>query len=125
MPSFAREAVALAAAALLLLSGCARLEAARLYNSGTAALDRGDSARAIAELERAATLAPDVSAIQNHLGLAYQGAGRSDDALQAFERAVQLDCENEAAQENLAVTRARLGRVDPRGTAAPPGEASQ
>jgi Flp pilus assembly protein TadD len=117
MTSFAREAVALAAAVLLLGSGCARLEAARLYNSGTAAIDRGDSDRAIAELERAATLAPDVSAIQNHLGLAYQGAGRGDDALHAFERAVQLDCENEAAQENLAVTRARLGRVDPSHTA--------
>jgi len=95
---------ALALAALL--GGCASLEAARLYESGTDALDRHQPERAVADLERAATLAPDVSAIQNHLGLAYQDAGRPEDALHAFERAVELDCSNDAAVRNLRSMRA-------------------
>jgi Flp pilus assembly protein TadD len=99
---------ALALAALL--GGCASLEAERLYASGTQALDRHDPDRAVADLERAATLAPEVSAIQNHLGLAYQDAGRPADALHAFERAVELDCGNEAAVRNLRSMRARVSQ---------------
>ncbi len=103
------RAAALLLAAALAAAGCAHLEASRLYASGTAALDAGDSATAVADLERAAVLAPEISEIQNHLGLAYDAAGRSDDALRAFERAVELDCDNAPARENLRVTRARLG----------------
>jgi len=87
--------------------GCADLEARRFYRAGTAALDRGESQRAVAELERAAALAPEISAIQNHLGIAYEDAGRSDDALLAYERAVALDCDNRAAESNLRALRAR------------------
>jgi len=92
------------------LGGCASLQAERLYQSGTAALDRHEPQRAVADLERAAALAPEVSAIQNHLGLAYQDAGRPEDALRAFERAVALDCGNEAAVANLRAMRAHLER---------------
>jgi Flp pilus assembly protein TadD len=96
----------LAAAALAaLVGGCASFEAMRLYESGTQALDRGDPQRAVADLERAAALAPDASPIENHLGLAYQDAGRPEDALHAFERAVQLDCDNQAAAANLRAMR--------------------
>lgn len=85
------------------LPGCSSYQAARLYQSGTLALDRGDSARAIEELERAAALMPEASEVQNHLGLAYAAAGRNADALKAFQRAVDTDCGNLAAVENLAV----------------------
>jgi Flp pilus assembly protein TadD len=90
--------------------GCAKFEAARLYDSGTAAIESGDSARAIADLERAATLAPDASEIQNHLGIAYQAAGRDSQAADAFERALELDCDNTAARTNLDRLRLRLAR---------------
>ena len=100
-----------AAALAALLIGCASFEAMRLYDRGTRALDRGDSQHAVADLERAAALAPDASPIQNHLGLAYQDAGRSEDALHAFERAVALDCGNQAAAENLRAMRAH--RAEP------------
>ena len=90
-----------------LLLGCASLEAARLYRSGSAALDRGDAERAIADLERAAQLQPQASEIQNHLGLAYAEAGRDEDARRAFQRSVDLDCDNEAAQHNLAWSESR------------------
>jgi Flp pilus assembly protein TadD len=98
-------AVVLAAAAL---AGCASLEAARLERSGTAALDRGEALRAIRDLEQAAALAPGASGIQNHLGIAYEQAGRPGDAESAYERAVALDCRNDAASANLDALRSSL-----------------
>lgn len=89
------------------VAGCATYEGARLYDTGTEALDRGDTALAIRRLEEAARLVPQASEIQNHLGLAYQDAGRDADARHAFERAVDLDCGNEAAKMNLRAVRAR------------------
>ncbi len=68
---------------------------------GSAELERGETEQAIATLEEAAVLAPEASEIQNHLGLAYQQAGREQDALAAFQRAVEFDCTNQAAQFNL------------------------
>jgi Flp pilus assembly protein TadD len=106
-----RVGYALCAAVLAL--GCSSFQGARLYQSGTSALDRGDSAQAIAELERAAKLLPQASEVQNHLGLAYQAAGRESDAEQAFRRAVALDCGNAAALENLRVVQARSGGERP------------
>ena len=94
----------------LALGGCAAFQGTRLYGSGSEALERGETARAIADLERAAELLPDASEVQNHLGLAYDAAGRPEAAQQAFERAVALDCDNEAAQQNLDfVERRRIG----------------
>jgi Flp pilus assembly protein TadD len=106
VPRAARLA-ALALALSLSGSGCASYRGARLYESGTRALDRGDAAAAVADLEQAARLVPDASEVQNHLGLAYAAAGRSGDALLAFRRAVALDCDNQAAQHNLRAAEAR------------------
>jgi len=106
-----RVGCALCAAVLAL--GCSSFRGARLYQSGTSALDRGDPAEAIAELERAADLLPEASEVQNHLGLAYQAAGRERDAERAFRRAVALDCGNAAAVENLRVVQARAERERP------------
>ena len=97
MPTFLRVAAVL----VLGLAGCASFEGARLYESGTRALDRGEPERAIADLEQAARLVPQASEVQNHLGLAYAAAGREEAALRAFRRAVELDCDNAAAQQNL------------------------
>jgi Flp pilus assembly protein TadD len=96
--------------ALLLVAltsvGCAAYRGGQLYSSGTEALDRGDNARAIADLERAAELVPHASEIQNHLGLAYAADGRDREALLAFRRAVALDCGNQAARRNLQAAEA-------------------
>jgi Flp pilus assembly protein TadD len=99
--------------AVVVALGCSSFRGARLYQSGTSALDRGDSSEAIAELERAAELLPEASEVQNHLGLAYQAAGRERDAEFAFRRAVALDCGNEAAVENLRVVEARAPEAQP------------
>jgi tetratricopeptide (TPR) repeat protein len=101
---------------LCALAGCATFQGARLYERGTEALDRGDTSGAIADLERAAQLVPQSSEIQNHLGLARAAAGQDDAALGAFRRAVELDCSNEAAQQNLAAAEARRARLAPRVT---------
>jgi Tfp pilus assembly protein PilF len=74
---------------------------AQHYSAGTDALSRSDGAFAVSELEQAAVLVPHASEIQNHLGLAYWADGRQDAARVAFEKAIELDCENLAAQTNF------------------------
>lgn len=101
--------------ALLLLSlslalGCATVRGADFYQSGTAALEAGDSSQAIRDLEAAARLLPEASEIRNHLGLAYELAGREAEALGAFRQAVALDCDNQPAQHNLSLAEAREAR---------------
>jgi tetratricopeptide (TPR) repeat protein len=90
--------------------GCSSWRAARLYQSGSLALDEGRVEEALDDLERAVVLAPQASAIQNHLGLARVAADEPRAAAAAFQRAVDLDCDNAAAAENLARARARLER---------------
>jgi Flp pilus assembly protein TadD len=91
-------------------AGCAAVDGARLFRSGTAALDRGDTQGALRDLEHSVRVLPDSSAAHNHLGLAYAADGRDADALREFERAVAIDCTNQAAQANLAQARARAER---------------
>jgi len=92
--------------ALLAAPGCTTWHASRLYQHGTASLDAGQPGQAISDLEAAADLVPFASEVQNHLGLAYVAAGRDAEGLHAFQRAVALDCRNDAAQANLAAARA-------------------
>ena len=98
-----RVAPLLIAASLLV--ACATVDATQLFRAGTAALDRGDTPAAVRDLEAAARLLPESSAVHNHHGHAYVAAARDGDALREFERAVAIDCGNQAAQANLARTR--------------------
>ncbi len=109
----ARAAVIASAgfAALVLCAGCGTWSGTRLYASGTRALDRGDAPRAVTDLEQAARLLPESSEVQNHLGIAYEAAGRDADALAAWQRAVALDCGNEAAQRNLRAAEAEHAKA--------------
>ena len=116
----------LSRAAMLVLAvtlvACGSWRGARLYTHGSQALERGETGRAIAELEQAATLLPEVSEVHNHLGLAYAAADRQEDALRAFRHAVALECSNDAAQANLAAAEAWLQDTQPtsRADALPP-----
>ncbi|MDH3521125.1 MAG: tetratricopeptide repeat protein [Myxococcales bacterium] len=104
MKRFSLGIAALAGLALAVsIAGCASYRGARLYRAGSAALERGEIASAVESLERAAALVPHASEIQNHLGLAYQAAGRREEALRAFRRSVALDCDNRPAAHNLAL----------------------
>jgi Flp pilus assembly protein TadD len=107
--------------ALALGVGCAVLEGHQAFEAGNHALDRGDTDQAISAFEQAAALVPEASEVQNHLGVAYTSAGRDEEALAAFERAVALDCDNQAAVANLEAARGRIS-VDggrERGSAGP------
>jgi len=95
-----RTAVAVLLAGVACL-GCATLEGARLYHSGTRALERGDVPRAIADLEGAAARVPHDAEVHNRLGVAYAAAGRRDDAIREFQSAVALDCDHALAARNL------------------------
>ena len=86
---------------LFAAAGCVGLRAAQLYDRGTERVAAGAFEEAIRDLERARELRPEISGIHNHLGIAYHGAGREAEALAAFRHAVQLDCDNRAAWENL------------------------
>ena len=83
------------------VAGCGTWRGARLYQSGTAALERGQIEVALAELSEAARLVPEASEVHNHLGIAQLEAGRIELARESFERAVELDCDNQAASDNL------------------------
>ena len=100
--AFTLAVVALAAAPV----GCASLRGAQAYQRGSEALDRGDATVAVGELERAAILLPNASEVQNHLGIAYSMEGRWDEAVSAYRRAVELDCDNLAAKQNLSEAQA-------------------
>jgi len=108
----------LAAAALAAAPGCSTWRGARLYASGTEALEAGDTATAVADLEHAAELVPGSGDVHNHLGIAYLQAGRPDAARRAFARAVALDCSDPAAAINLERLEARAAR-EPSDAAAP------
>jgi Flp pilus assembly protein TadD len=113
MGAHGRSRAAVALALLGATLGCAAWSGTRLYASGTHALDRGDAPQAVADLEAAARLLPDSSEVQNHLGIAYEAAGREDAALAAYRRAVALDCGNEAAVRNLREAEGRSGSAPP------------
>jgi Flp pilus assembly protein TadD len=95
-------------ALLTLAAGCTSWRGAQLYQSGTRALEAGEVDRALRDLNEAARLVPEGSEIQNHLGVAWLEAGDEQRALQSFERAVELDCDNQAAADNLARIEERL-----------------
>ncbi len=101
-----RPVVALIVACACL--GCAAVEGARLYHSGTLALERGDVPRAIADLEGAAERVPYDAEVHNRLGVAYAAAGRRDEALREFQNAVTLDCDHVVAARNLRRAQAEL-----------------
>ena len=65
----------------------------RALLQGDRLLREGKCAQAIRILEQAAQLLPKDARAWNHLGLAYHGAGRAEDAVKAYQqdRGVQAD----------------------------------
>ena len=63
-------------------------------NNGRERLNAGDFSAAITELSRAASLDPKSAEAMNLLGVAYEGKGLRDRALQSFKAAIQADKNN-------------------------------
>lgn len=74
---------------------------------------RGDVVRAAGTLERAADLEPDEPTILEHLGDAYGGVSRRDDAAGAYRRALEAmrTADDPQARERIAVVERKLKAV--------------
>lgn len=79
---------------------------------GQAALDAGDPARAVAELERAVARDPRSADGYFYLGVAYSELEQSALAAQAYEQALRLAPGAPEVHWNLALTYADLGRYE-------------
>jgi len=96
------------------LAACTSWEGPRLHVQGTQALERGEYSQARETLSRAAALVEhpaQASQVENHLGLAYLGEGEEGLAVEAFRRAIDLDCRNEAAKHNLEIVTGERSEV--------------
>src|SRR5262245_43528345 len=71
--------------------------------AGFEALQRGDTAGAIEQLERACQLNSEDYEAHLYLGAAYGKAGRQMDAINSITRAVQLQPANAQARYNLGI----------------------
>src|SRR5690606_17891921 len=70
-------------------SGSTRADPTRAYQAGVAAIEAQNYREAIRELREARRAAPNDGVINYALGVAYVGAGETNDARSAFERAVR------------------------------------
>jgi tetratricopeptide (TPR) repeat protein len=98
----------LVAAALLAFTAC-QPTGERALVEGDRRLRTGDVSGAIALLERAVQTLPQDARAWHHLGLAYQSAGRPDDARRAYLRALNANRDFFDAHHNLAVVYAERG----------------
>ncbi|HEY7817757.1 MAG TPA: sulfatase-like hydrolase/transferase [Vicinamibacteria bacterium] len=81
------------------------------YNLGQVLLLEGETGRALAELERAATLSPSDPDVHQALGSALALLGRREDAIPSFRRAIELAPCFAAAHANLGAAYAELNRL--------------
>jgi len=85
---------------LLGLTGCTPPGPKALLE-GERYIQTGKWERAIEKLTEAVTLLPDNPQAWNHLGLAYHGARKADQAEKAYRKALEMDYELSAARYNL------------------------
>jgi tetratricopeptide (TPR) repeat protein len=81
-------------------------------NLGNARREAGDLAGAVAALEKARSLRPDLAAIHYNLGVSLAASGRLDEGVQALAEAVRLGPETPAALIELGKALRHLGRHD-------------
>jgi tetratricopeptide (TPR) repeat protein len=86
--------------------GAALVEKARRAN------DAATLARAIDVLEEAALAGPKTALVHGNLGMALQTAGRYDEALAAFDRALEIEPRDVTSLYNRAATLHLLGREE-------------
>ena len=74
-----------------------------------AALERGAAAEAVTLLQEAAALRPEDAELWNDLGLAHEAAGEGQQAVQAYETAIEADTRVAEPHLNLAILLMRRG----------------
>ncbi|MBL0210880.1 MAG: tetratricopeptide repeat protein [Holophagaceae bacterium] len=80
-----------------------------LYALGSIALDRGDTANAVALFRQAWATGYTHETVSTHLGIALQSLGRLDEALEIYETASKLDPRNPRFHSNASVVLAQKG----------------
>jgi tetratricopeptide (TPR) repeat protein len=70
---------------------------------------KGDMNGSVAALDQAKAILPDNSTVLSTLALSLDGAGRHQDAIQAYEQAIKVDPRNAVAMNNLAFRLAETG----------------
>ena len=93
-------------------AGTESLDADALARRGAAALSRGDLDGALADLDRAATLAPATADIVATRADVHLAQGHPDKALADFDTALRLDPAQDQARFERAVVRAAQGERD-------------
>lgn len=89
-----------------------RAYARALGEQGRLFLARGDPASGVAVLERAVALAPTDARLRSNLGVAYEWAGRAEEAVDEFERAVAAQPYTAAFHYNLSKALGARGDAD-------------
>ncbi len=84
-------------------------DAEALDLSGLVAIAQGDFAAAIGRIEKAVQL-QETARFRSNLGVALGNAGRHEEALAAYRRALELRPDYPEAQNNLGISLARLGQ---------------
>jgi tetratricopeptide (TPR) repeat protein len=80
-------------------------------NRGTAYLDKGDTERAIQDLDQAISLDPNYANAFNSRGVAYEAKGDNGRAIQDYDQAIRLDPDNANAINGRCWVRAALGQL--------------
>jgi Tfp pilus assembly protein PilF/4-amino-4-deoxy-L-arabinose transferase-like glycosyltransferase len=78
-----------------------------LYDSGTAAIERGAFADAEAALREAIVVRPDYAEAHNNLGIALASQGRMAEAIAAWDAALRIDPSLADARRNLQLAKQR------------------
>jgi tetratricopeptide (TPR) repeat protein len=97
---FSIRSALLFCALALVISGCTPAGPGALLK-GKKYLERGDYDGAVAQFKKATTLLATNAAAWNYYGVALQGAGQPDDAVNAYQRALELDRDLIEARLNL------------------------
>ena len=83
-----------------------------LHLLGLIALQRGNHASAIEQIDDALEIRPDVAEALNNRGIALRELKRLEDALASFDRAIALKPDHADAFNNRGITLKELGRLD-------------
>jgi Flp pilus assembly protein TadD len=95
----------------LVLSGCTP-KGPRSLLAGKEAIEEGQFAEAVEELQVATTLMKTNAGAWNYLGIAYQHSGMVTNAEEAYSKALSLDRNLAEAHYNLGTLRMEAGRFD-------------
>jgi tetratricopeptide (TPR) repeat protein len=104
--------LALSTTAAAALAACSP-SGPRLLLQGERLIQQGKPLEAIPKLRAAVNLLPENAQAWNHLGLAYHGAGESNEAVKAYQQALERDPSLHSTRYNLGCLYLEHGQLQP------------